>query len=252
MQLTQRIRPAYGFADAADTDLAAAARARRAPHQREPRHPRDRHRARRLRHALRPARLARDAARPARQRDRSVLRDALDPRWRPQVTLMTFSEFGRRPEENGDGGTDHGTAAPHLRHRRPREGRAARRAAEPHRTSTTTATSSRPSTSTRCTRPSCTTWLDADADRGARQDVLRLSLFTSGPGGAVDRTGAGLLARGTDRRGARLRRGTKFGSIAHVAKPIVAGAATPTHKGLWLVSSTAASSPSATRSTSDR
>ena len=25
---------------------------------------------------------------------------------------MTFSEFGRRPEENGDQGTDHGTAAP--------------------------------------------------------------------------------------------------------------------------------------------
>jgi len=39
---------------------------------------------------------------------------ALNPRWRPQVTIMTFSEFGRRPEENGDRGTDHGTAAPLL------------------------------------------------------------------------------------------------------------------------------------------
>jgi len=39
---------------------------------------------------------------------------ALNPRWRTQVTLMTFSEFGRRPEENGDRGTDHGTAAPLL------------------------------------------------------------------------------------------------------------------------------------------
>ncbi|MFN0128399.1 MAG: DUF1501 domain-containing protein [Verrucomicrobiales bacterium] len=29
-----------------------------------------------------------------------------------QVTLMTFSEFGRRVRENGSGGTDHGTAAP--------------------------------------------------------------------------------------------------------------------------------------------
>jgi len=38
----------------------------------------------------------------------------LDHRWRSQVTLMTFSEFGRRPEENGDRGTDHGTAAPLL------------------------------------------------------------------------------------------------------------------------------------------
>lgn len=29
-----------------------------------------------------------------------------------QVTTMTFSEFGRRPNENDSGGTDHGTAAP--------------------------------------------------------------------------------------------------------------------------------------------
>jgi uncharacterized protein (DUF1501 family) len=31
-----------------------------------------------------------------------------------QVLLMTFSEFGRRPQENGSHGTDHGTAAPML------------------------------------------------------------------------------------------------------------------------------------------
>ena len=30
------------------------------------------------------------------------------------VLLMTYSEFGRRPYENGSGGTDHGTAAPHF------------------------------------------------------------------------------------------------------------------------------------------
>ncbi|HTO03341.1 MAG TPA: DUF1501 domain-containing protein, partial [Opitutus sp.] len=29
-----------------------------------------------------------------------------------QVTTMTFSEFGRRPNENQSNGTDHGTAAP--------------------------------------------------------------------------------------------------------------------------------------------
>ncbi|MCU1465528.1 MAG: hypothetical protein JWM72_1456, partial [Actinomycetia bacterium] len=38
----------------------------------------------------------------------------LSARWLPHVAVMTFSEFGRRPEENGDGGTDHGTAAPHF------------------------------------------------------------------------------------------------------------------------------------------
>ena len=30
------------------------------------------------------------------------------------VLLMTYSEFGRRVAENGSGGTDHGTAAPHF------------------------------------------------------------------------------------------------------------------------------------------
>ena len=31
-----------------------------------------------------------------------------------RVLVMTYSEFGRRAAENGSGGTDHGTAAPHL------------------------------------------------------------------------------------------------------------------------------------------
>lgn len=36
----------------------------------------------------------------------------LSPRMLSRVTLMTLSEFGRRPEANGSNGTDHGTAAP--------------------------------------------------------------------------------------------------------------------------------------------
>lgn len=36
----------------------------------------------------------------------------LGAEWRNRVTVMTFSEFGRRPERNDDLGTDHGTAAP--------------------------------------------------------------------------------------------------------------------------------------------
>jgi uncharacterized protein (DUF1501 family) len=31
-----------------------------------------------------------------------------------RVLVMTYSEFGRRPRENGSGGTDHGTSAPHF------------------------------------------------------------------------------------------------------------------------------------------
>ena len=30
------------------------------------------------------------------------------------VLVMTYSEFGRRPQENASGGTDHGTSAPHF------------------------------------------------------------------------------------------------------------------------------------------
>jgi len=35
----------------------------------------------------------------------------LDPRFSSRVTVMTFSEFGRRPEQNGAIGTDHGAAS---------------------------------------------------------------------------------------------------------------------------------------------
>ena len=31
-----------------------------------------------------------------------------------RTMIMTYSEFGRRVAENGNGGTDHGTAAPHF------------------------------------------------------------------------------------------------------------------------------------------
>src|SRR5204863_9300045 len=35
----------------------------------------------------------------------------LNPAWTDRVTLMTFSEFGRRPEANDGAGTDHGSAS---------------------------------------------------------------------------------------------------------------------------------------------
>ncbi|MFN3198996.1 MAG: DUF1501 domain-containing protein [Bradymonadia bacterium] len=45
----------------------------------------------------------------------AAFKAALEARdhWSDTV-LMTYSEFGRRPKENGSRGTDHGTAAPHL------------------------------------------------------------------------------------------------------------------------------------------
>jgi uncharacterized protein (DUF1501 family) len=45
----------------------------------------------------------------------AALREALTEidRWNSTV-IATYSEFGRRPKENQSGGTDHGTASPHL------------------------------------------------------------------------------------------------------------------------------------------
>lgn len=40
--------------------------------------------------------------------------NTLSKSWRDQTVVMVFSEFGRRPEENGDQGTDHGSAGPVL------------------------------------------------------------------------------------------------------------------------------------------
>jgi uncharacterized protein (DUF1501 family) len=39
---------------------------------------------------------------------------SLAPVWANRVTLMTFSEFGRRVEANGSNGTDHATSSAHL------------------------------------------------------------------------------------------------------------------------------------------
>ena len=38
----------------------------------------------------------------------------ISPTFRSRVTIMTFSEFGRRPEDNDTSGTDHGTAGVQL------------------------------------------------------------------------------------------------------------------------------------------
>lgn len=51
-----------------------------------------------------------------RELDEGIARffDVLAPEWDDRVTIMTFSEFGRTSWSNAGGGTDHGTAAPHL------------------------------------------------------------------------------------------------------------------------------------------
>ena len=161
---------------------------------------------------------------------------ALDPRWRSQVTIMTFSEFGRRPEENGDAGTDHGTAAPlfvigdHVK--------GGLHGAQPSLTNLDDNGNLVPTVdframyanvlahvarrrrhgpcSARATRTSrCSRAAPAAPFTGSESGY-----WLAGPSGGVHGFG----------------RGTKFGSLAHCRDAIVAGAATPTHMGMWLVS----------------
>ena len=44
----------------------------------------------------------------------AFMQDLANMKQQDNVTIMTFSEFGRRPHENGSKGTDHGAAAPML------------------------------------------------------------------------------------------------------------------------------------------
>ena len=97
-------------------------------------------RPRRLRHALGPGRRSRADLDRARRRDRRVLRRPSPPPCATACTIMTFSEFGRRPEDNDTSRhrpRHRGTAVPR---RRPGEGRDLRRAAVARRASTATAT----------------------------------------------------------------------------------------------------------------
>jgi uncharacterized protein (DUF1501 family) len=168
---------------------------------------------------------------------------ALDPQWRPQVTLMTFSEFGRRPEENGDQGTDHGSAAPLFVIGDNVQG--GLHAAQPSLTNLDDDGNLIPAVDFRSVYSDVLgTWLQSDAAGVLGGSYSGLGLFKSGPGvtvvgpapggggGSVSSMGYWLAGPKGGVHG--VGSGIKFGSIAHVAKPIVAGAATPTHHGLWL------------------
>ena len=66
----------------------------------------------RLRHARRPVARARAAAARVRERLKAFLDDLAAAKLADRVLVLAFSEFGRRPAENGSLGTDHGTAGP--------------------------------------------------------------------------------------------------------------------------------------------
>ncbi len=158
---------------------------------------------------------------------------ALDPRWRGQVTIMTFSEFGRRPDENGDAGTDHGTAAPmfvigdHVK--------GGLHGAHPSLTQLDNNDNLIPTVDFRSVYSDVLhSWLKADAAGVLGANYSGLSLFQSGPAAPYTGSEIGYWLAGPKGGVTGVGVGTKFGSIPHVAKPIVAGAPTPSHKGMWL------------------
>jgi uncharacterized protein (DUF1501 family) len=162
---------------------------------------------------------------------------ALDPRWRSQVTLMTFSEFGRRPEEDGDQGTDHGTAAPvfvigdHVK--------GGHHGVQPSLTQLDDNGNLVPTVDFRALYANVLhTWLNADDTALLGGSYPGLALFTAGPAAPFTGTEQGYWLAGPNGAVHGFGRGTNFGSVAQASHPIVAGAATPTHAGMWLVSST--------------
>ena len=85
---------------------------------------------------------------------RAFLDDLAAAKLADRVVVMAFSEFGRRPEENGSLGTDHGTAGPVFLAGRVREGRSRRQDAAARRSARTAISSGRP-TSGASTRRCC-------------------------------------------------------------------------------------------------
>jgi uncharacterized protein (DUF1501 family) len=155
---------------------------------------------------------------------------ALAPRWRSQVTLMTFSEFGRRPEENGDQGTDHGTAAPILVVGDHVKG--GLHGAQPSLTNLDDDGNLVPSLDFRQVYASMLrTWLRADDAAILGKAYSPLSLFEAPPAAPFTGNELGYWLAGPKGAVRAFGQGTQFGGAPHPASPIVGGAATPSHAG---------------------
>ena len=157
----------------------------------------------------------------------------LAPRWRTQVTVMTFSEFGRRPEENGDHGTDHGTAAPvfvigdHVK--------GGLHGTQPSLTALDDNGNFVPSVDFRALYANVLDgWLGADGKSVVGKTYSDLSLFKAGPAGPFTGSESGYWLAGPTGGVHGFGRGIKFGSVAHAPNPIAAGASTLSHGGMWL------------------
>lgn len=163
----------------------------------------------------------------------------LSTRWKGQVCLMTWSEFGRRPEENGDAGTDHGAAAPLFVIGDKVRGGV--HGSHPSLTNLDNHGDLRPSVDFRQVyAPIIDTWLKGDDRQILGKTYSPIPLFKSGPSApAVNQPStikpgywiAGPTGHITGKGAA-----TKFGPLPSVTSYVIGGAPTPTRKGLWLVS----------------
>jgi uncharacterized protein (DUF1501 family) len=163
----------------------------------------------------------------------------LSTRWKGQVCLMTWSEFGRRPEENGDAGTDHGAAA--AMYVIGDKVRGGVHGAHPSLTELDGNSDLIQSTDfRRIYAPNIDTWLKGDDNEILGKTYSPISLFTSGPSaplpGTPSNLAPGYWIAGPTGHVQGLGAATKFGPLASVSAYVIAGAGTPTRKGLWLAS----------------
>ena len=164
-----------------------------------------------------------------------VFYKALAPRWRSQVTLMTFSEFGRRPDQNGDDGTDHGTAAPLLVIGDHVNG--GLHGVQPSLTNLDNDDNLIPTVDFRAVYASVLrTWLRVDDQAVLGHNYPGVSLFKSGPAAPYTGSESGYWLVTPGGRVFGFGSAIKFGAV-RVSNPIVTGAATATHKGLWVATS---------------
>jgi uncharacterized protein (DUF1501 family) len=162
---------------------------------------------------------------------------ALAPRWRGQVALMTFSEFGRRPEQNGDDGTDHGTAS--VMFVVGDNVRGGLHGGQPSLTDLDASGNLKPSVDFRAVYATVLSkWLRADDRELLGRTYSPLDLFRSGPASPAaappSASNSGYWLAGPLGSLKAFGAATKFSPFPRPALPIVSGAGGPGGQGLWL------------------
>jgi uncharacterized protein (DUF1501 family) len=164
---------------------------------------------------------------------------ALAPAWRGRCALVTFSEFGRRPEANGDYGTDHGTASvmfvvgEHVK--------GGLHGAQPSLTDLDASGNLKPAVDFRSVYATLLAkWLKADDHEVLGKTYSQLDLFRQGPTAVVapppvvPSSKAGYWLAGPAGMLASYGQAPKFPPFGRPALPIVGGAGGPGGQGLWL------------------